>query len=353
MSKKANKTAIGGFVLGALALIVVGVLVFGSGKFLTERQTYVMYFEGSVKGLNEGAPLVFRGVKIGSVTRVQLVANTDDLSFRIPVFVEIEQKYFTLTGDETLDLSPKEQLVLLVARGLRAQLISQNLVTGQLIVELDFHPDKPAKLVAGDSEYLEIPTIRSSMDDLVDQIQKAPIEDILNKVLSAVDGVEKAVNSREVKESINALEQTLKNLNKLIQNIDSRIEPLLSSVEETLMDYGKLARNVDRQVKPILSGMVDTERRADKLIKEVDVQVTRLGSSLDETAKSATAALVEAKKTLNTIEGLTGEDSKMIYQMTTTLKELSAAARSIRVWADYLERHPEALLRGKGGSQGR
>jgi paraquat-inducible protein B len=119
------------------------------------------------------------------------------------------------------------------------------------------------------------------------------------------------------------------------------------------MDYGKLARNVDRQVKPILSGMVDTERRADKLIKEVDVQVTRLGSSLDETAKSATAALVEAKKTLNTIEGLTGEDSKMIYQMTTTLKELSAAARSIRAWADYLERHPEALLRGKGGSQGR
>jgi len=353
MSKKANKTAIGGFVLGALALIVVGVLVFGSGKFLTKKTTYVMYFEGSVKGLNEGAPLVFRGVKIGSVNRVQLVANTDDLTFRIPVFAEVEQKHFTLTGDQSLDLSPKEQLVLLVARGLRAQLIAQNLVTGQLIVELDFHPDKPAKLVAGDSEYLEIPTMRSSIDDLVDQIEKAPIEDILRKVLSAVDGIEKAVNSSEVKESLNALEQTLKNLNKLIQNIDSRIEPLVSSVEETLKDYGKLARNVDRQVKPILSGVVDTERHADKLIQKVDVQVTRLGSSLDETAKSATAALVEAKKTLNTIEGLTGEDSKMIYQMTTTLKELSAAARSIRVWADYLERHPEALLRGKGGSKGR
>ena len=350
MSKKANKTAIGGFVLGALALIVVGVLVFGSGKFLTKKTTYVMYFEGSVKGLNEGAPLVFRGVKIGSVNRVQLVANTDDLTFRIPVFAEVEQKHFTLTGDQSLDLSPKEQLVLLVARGLRAQLIAQNLVTGQLIVELDFHPDKPAKLVAGDSEYLEIPTMRSSIDDLVDQIEKAPIEDILRKVLSAVDGIEKAVNSSEVKESLNALEQTLKNLNKLIQNIDSRIEPLVSSVEETLKDYGKLARNVDRQVKPILSGVVDTERHADKLIQKVDVQVTRLGSSLDETAKSATAALVDAKKTLNTIRGLTGEDSKMIYQMTTTLKELSAAARSIRVWADYLERHPEALLRGKGGS---
>jgi len=350
MSKKANKTAIGGFVVGAVALIVVGVLIFGSGKFLTERQLYVMYFEGSVRGLNVGAPLVFRGVKIGSVTRIQLLANTDDLSFKIPVFVEVERKHFTLTGDETLDLSPEEQLVLLVARGLRAQLIKQSMVTGQLIVELDFHRDKPAKLVAGDSEYMEIPTIRSGMDDLVKQIEKAPIQDILNKVLSAVDGIEKVVNSREVKGSLSSLEQTLKNLNKLVQNIDSRIEPLVSTVEETVKDYGKLARNVDRQVKPVLSGIGETERHAYKLVKNVDAQVTRLGSRIDEAAKSANAALVEAKKTLNTIGGLTGKDSQMIYQITTTLKELSAAARSIRVWADYLERHPEALLRGKGGS---
>ncbi len=350
MSKKANKTAIGGFVVGALALIVVGVLIFGSGKFLSKTETYVMYFEGSVRGLNVGAPLVFRGVKIGSVTRILLVANTDDLSFTIPVFAKVEQNKFTLTGDEILDQSPEQQLVLLVARGLRAQLIKQSMVTGQLIVELDFHPDKPAKLVAGYSEYMQIPTIRSGMDDLVKQIEKAPIEEILNKVLSAVDGIEKAINSKEVKESLRFLEQTVKNLNKLVLNIDSRIEPLVSTLEETVKDYGKLARNVDRQVKPVLSGIVETERHANKLVKNVNAQVTRLGSRIDEAAKSAAAALVEAKKTLNTIEGLTSDDSQMMYQITTTLKELSAAARSIRVWADYLERHPEALLRGKGGS---
>jgi paraquat-inducible protein B len=350
MSKKASKTAIGGFVVGALALIVVGVLIFGSGKFLTKKVTYVMYFEGSVRGLNVGAPIVFRGVKIGSVTRIQLVANTDDLSFQIPVFVETERRHFTLTGDETLDLTPEEQLALLVTRGMRAQLIKQSMVTGQLIVELDFHPDKPAKLMADNSEYMEIPTISSGMDDLMKQIEKAPIEDILNKVLSAVDGIEKAINSKEVKESLRSLEQTLKNLNKLVLNIDSRIEPLVSTVEETVKDYGKLARNVDRQVKPVLSGIVETERHANKLVKNVDDQVTRLGSSIEEAAKSANAALVEATKTLNTIEGLTSEDSQMMYQITTTLKELSAAARSIRVWADYLERHPEALVRGKGGS---
>jgi len=350
MSKKASKTAIGGFVLGALALIVVAVLIFGSGKFLVKKQPYVMYFEGSVRGLNIGAPLVFRGVKIGSVTRIQLLANTDDLSFTIPVFVESEQRHFTLTGNETLDLSPRAQLELLVERGMRAQLIKQSMVTGQLIVELDFHPDKPAKLVAGDDEYLEIPTITSGMDDLVKQIEKAPIQEILNKVLSAVDGIEKAINSKEVKESLRSLEQTVKNLNKLVLNIDSRIEPLVSTVEETVKDYGKLARNVDRQVKPVLSGIAKTEGHANKLVKNVDAQVTRLGSSIDETAKSASAALVEATKTLNTIEGLTSEDSQMMYQITTTLKELSAAARSIRVWADYLERHPEALVRGKGGS---
>ena len=350
MSKKASKTAIGGFVVGALALIVVGVLIFGSGKFLAKTQTYVMYFEGSVRGLNVGAPIVFRGVKIGSVTRIQLVANTDDLSFTIPVFVKTERRHFTLTGDETLDLSPEQQLALLVARGMRAQLIKQSMVTGQLIVELDFHPDKPAKLMADNSEYMEIPTISSGMDDLVKQIEKAPIEDILNHVLSSVDGISKVVNSKEVKESLSSLEQTLKNLNKLVQNIDSRIDPLVATVEETVKDYGKLARNVDRQVKPVLSGIVETERHANKLVKNVDAQVTLLGSRIDEAAKSANAALEEATKTLNTIEGLTSEDSQMMYQITTTLKELSAAARSIRVWADYLERHPEALVRGKGGS---
>ena len=350
MSKKASKTAIGGFVVGALALIVVGVLIFGSGKFLVKKQPYVMYFEGSVRGLNIGAPLVFRGVKIGSVTNIQLLANTDDLSFTIPVFAETERRHFTLTGNETLDLSPRAQLEILVERGMRAQLIKQSMVTGQLIVELDFHPDKPAKLVAGDDQYLEIPTITSGMDDLVKQIEKAPIQEILSKVLSAVDGIEKAINSKEVKESLRSLELTVKNLNKLVLNIDSRIEPLVSTVEETVKDYGKLARNVDRHVKPVLSGIAKTEGHANKLVKNVDAQVTRLGSSIDETAKSASAALAEATKTLNTIEGLTSEDSQMMYQITTTLKELSAAARSIRVWADYLERHPEALLRGKGGS---
>jgi paraquat-inducible protein B len=350
MSKKASKTAIGGFVVGAVALIVVGVLIFGSGKFMTKTETYVMYFEGSVRGLNVGAPLVFRGVKIGSVTHIQLLANTDDLSFQIPVFAETERRHFTLTGNETLDLSPRAQLEILVERGMRAQLIKQSMVTGQLIVELDFHPDKPAKLVAGDDEYMEIPTITSGMDDLVKQIEKAPIQEILNKVLSAVDGIEKAINSKEVKESLRSLEQAVKNLNKLVLNIDSRIEPLVSTLEETVKDYGKLARNVDRQVKPVLSGIAKTEGHANKLVKNVDAQVTRLGSSIDETAKSASAALVEATKALNTIEGLTSEDSQMMYQITTTLKELSAAARSIRVWADYLERHPEALVRGKGGS---
>ena len=264
-----------------------------------------MYFEGSVKGLNEGAPLVFRGVKIGSVTRVQLVANTDDLSFRIPVFVEVEQKHFTLTGDQTLDLSPKEQLVLLVARGLRAQLIAQNLVTGQLIVELDFHPDKPAKLVAGDSKYLEIPTIRSSMDDLVDQIEKAPIEDILNKVLLAVDGIEKTVNSSEVKESLNSLEQTLKNLNKLIQNIDSRIEPLVSSVEETLKDYGKLARAVTEEGETlgVVADWLETEAHGVFIIRDDDGKEILL-PDIDEVILKID--LEAAQMIVHLLEGLLG-----------------------------------------------
>jgi len=85
MSKQANMALIGGFVVGALALVFAGVMVFGSGKFLQETANYVLYFDGSLKGLNVGSPVVWKGVKIGSVTDIQLQADAVDLTIQDPV----------------------------------------------------------------------------------------------------------------------------------------------------------------------------------------------------------------------------------------------------------------------------
>ena len=143
MSKQANKTVIGIFVVVAIALVVAAVLILGSGKFFKQTLKAVCYFEGSVGGLNIGAPVVFRGVRIGSVTDVILRFDTKKLVFVIPVYIEIEPDKFSVIGVRPKQLG--ENLKTFIDRGLRASLETQSIVTGQMQVGLDFKPDKPAK----------------------------------------------------------------------------------------------------------------------------------------------------------------------------------------------------------------
>jgi len=371
MSKPASKTLIGAFVVGAIALVVAGVMIFGSGKFLRETYKFVMYFEGSVKGLNVGAPVVFRGVKVGTVTDVQLRYNPADLSFKIPVFVEIEPDRITVVEPRPpsridpqryLDLvlervrggpDPEAHLRLLIARGLRAQLQMQSLVTGQLMVELDFNPDKPVTLVGGDTGYPEIPTIPSPLKELSKKIEEAPIEEIFKKLLAAVEGIEGIVNSPEIKEILVSLNQALGDIRTLVQNVDGQIEPLASSIEKTLGDTRKLVQNVNAQVRPLASDIKKAVGEYGKLARNVDGQIQPLASSIEETLEKTRLALEQGRETLAVAEADLAEDSPLLVELDTTLKEIGAAARSFRLLVDYLKRHPEALLKGKPKSGGR
>ena len=144
MSKKASSTLIGGFVVGAAALTVAAVLIFGSGGFLKNKSAYVLYFDGNVAGLNVGAPVAFRGVTIGSVSKIVINFDTNDHSLRIPVFVELDTDKIKFVGGTSPNISEDSIVLDLVNRGLRAQLKVQSLVTGLLYVEFGFHPEKPA-----------------------------------------------------------------------------------------------------------------------------------------------------------------------------------------------------------------
>ena len=177
MSKPVSKTLIGVFVVGALALAVAAVMVFGSGKFLAKTIPAVMYFEGSVKGLSVGAPVVFRGVRVGSVTNVELIFDPKKLTFLIPVYIEIDPSKVKTTAKVKGNL---EYLQPLVERGLRAQLESQSFVTGQLMINIDFFPDTLPGLVGLDPRYAEIPTIASTLDQLSKDIQNLPWKDLFD-----------------------------------------------------------------------------------------------------------------------------------------------------------------------------
>jgi paraquat-inducible protein B len=345
MDRQASKTLIGAFVVGAVVLIVAGVLIFGGGQFLKKSQKYVLFFEGSVKGLNVGASVLFRGVKIGSVKSITLEADAKNLVVYIPVINVIDYDRINVVHGVRRGPSTIPELI---KRGLRAQLTSGSFVTGQLLIELEFHSDAPLKLVGLNKKYPEIPTIPSTFDLIFDKLKDLNVDKIVNKLMSAVGALEKVLNSPEIPETLHTLKMTVEETHNLVKKLNSKVDPMVNGINETIREYGKLARDVDGKVDPLASSVDATLKDARKLLTNVDGRVEPLVSSVDKSLKQAFDALTQAKKTLAAAQATIGKESPVIYQFDKTLKEISRMARSIRSLADYLERHPDSLLYGKG-----
>ena len=149
MSKQANKTAIGVFVVGAVVLAVAAIIVFGSGKFFVKTDFYVVYLPGSVKGLRIGAPVMFRGVKIGEVTQIRLYSVDKGTAMVIPVIFKVDPDQFHDVGSvvETDEASEEQFLDEMIKMGWRAKMDMQSFVTGQKMINIDFYPDTPVRLL--------------------------------------------------------------------------------------------------------------------------------------------------------------------------------------------------------------
>lgn len=330
MSKPIGKPIIGAFVVGAVAIVVAGLFVLGGGQFLKKKYIHEMYFDGSVKGLKVGAPVTFRGVEIGTVSNIAIRANPEDLTTRIPVIVEIDPASIETTGGSIDKVLPR-----LIKRGLRAKLSLQSLVTGQLQIELDYMPDTKARLVGGKTKYTEIPTVTSTMSKFEKELEQIPIQEIGHRVSAVLASIEKFIDNPELGQGVKNLNQTIVDMQKLVKDVNSHVDPLLGSAEAAIGHVDKLALNVNQQIDPLAAD-----------VKKTATAITR-------TADAARPAISEVEKAFANIAALTGKGSEERRQLDRTLKELQAAARSIKVWAEYLERHPEALIRGKGKSKRR
>ena len=365
MSKQANKTVIGAFVVIAVAMAAAGVVIFGGGKFMTQRVRYVMDFEGSVKGLNIGAPVVFRGVKIGSVIDLTLHANANTLETHIPVVVEIESRKIKLTEEKREE--PQVSLPRLIKHGLRAQLELQSMLTGQLQIALDYHPDSKPRLSGLAGELPEIPTIPSELQKIRDTLSDLPLRDVFKKISSSLAGIEKIVNDPEIIETIHEAKLAVIDARKLIQNADRHIDPIGTGLTDTIQDTRKLVRDVDKQIDPLAKNANSAIVASLKMFKQGEKTMSMEHGKPAELTKSfisaadafreamvaAKPAITKAERAIDNIRSITDKDSKDRYLINNMLKELSSAARSIRIWAEYLERHPEVLIRGKGGPRRR
>lgn len=364
-------------------LLVIGVMVFGSGKLLSRKVPWVLHFDESIKGLRIGAPVTFRGVKIGAVKDIKVTFDAQDNSIRTPVYIEIEPDRITKKGippdkqkftDRILDsifeleLTTREDrrhALDLIQLGLRARLEMQSFVTGQLAIGLDFHPDTPITLHKFDDAYPEFPTIPTSFEEITAKLEDIPLEDLVNGILRAVTGIERLVNAPELLETIRTLKGTMEHVQGLSKTLDDRVASLADSVEETMGaarsalnqaettlamkegPSGKLASDLHDTLEATRAAM----DQAHTTFTLQDGPAAQLVNDLRTTANTIDDTFAQAQDTLATTKGIVDENSDLRYELGNTLEELSSAARSIRHMAEYLERHPEALIHGKGKSE--
>ena len=205
----------------------------------------------------------------------------------------------------------------LLEKGLKAQLDIESFVTGKLYINMDFFPERPANLLGLDPRYPEIPTIPSLKEEILHTLQKLP-----EKIIAVADGVARLVNSP-------AAQDSLRDLDSLIQSVATQIGPLMASMRTT----SDAARGAFRQ--------------GEKTLAMKEGASAEMAASFTDTMKKASASLEQMQSTLGTYQKLAEPSGNLGRDLTRTLGEVDAAARSVRTLTDYLELHPEAVLKGK------
>lgn len=307
--KRANPTLVGGFVLGAIVLALVGIAVFGSGRLFREAYPFVLYFQGSVNGLNPGAPVKFKGVEVGSVQRIRVLFEPTAGDVSIPVFIELDADKLARAGVHA-EFTP-DAIHLAIDQGLRGRLEPQSLVTGLLFVNLDYVPDTEAHFIgAAGAAVPEIPTVPQTIEEATE---------VVKQILSRLGEL-------DLKALVESATATLDSLRELAASKEAR--RALSSIDETLLSLRELSKQLEQTIGP-------------------------LGKSLETTARETQQLEAQLGKTLGAVQQLVQPNSPLTQQLSTALQDVSAAARSLRQLADSLERNPGAIVRGRSTDGGR
>jgi paraquat-inducible protein B len=308
MSKKANPTLVGAFVVGAIAIGVAGLFFLGAKTLFHRTHPFVLFFEGDVNGLSVGSPVKFQGVPIGEVTGIRLRITSDGVSTRIPVTIELDENVIERASGVEF-ASDKSGYERSVEQGLRGRLEIESLVTGQRYVALLMDPESPADLVGESSDLREIPTVPTTTQELQRVFMKfrdLDVEGVFEDLAATVKALREIVDSpelgeapRAVRDTLGSLQQTLKAIEGSFANADSAVDSIQAAAED-------------------MAGLQ-----------------------------------AELAQTLQTARSLMDQRAPLIVQLQATLQEIGSAARSLRTLADTLERDPSSLVRGRDTTEER
>jgi len=344
MSARANPAAIGAFVVGAVALLLTALLVWGGTGLFRTKINYVLFFEAAVTGLSKGAPVLGRGVKVGEVTDIQIRWGTP----AVAVYIAIEPDAVKGAAEG----GPRQAVEKLVRdEGLRAQLRMQSFVTGVLYVALDPKPGTPIVLRGLDPKVPELPTVptdievwTAKLERFAAKIENLPLDELFRNTNGAITDARGFVNKlgsqidptfAQLKATLARLDAGLDAAHKLARNLDNHVDPLATQAEATL----KTAQTAIGDMRPVIENL----RR---LAAKLDAQADPLLTSIRSTSDTARATLEGAQVTLGGIDQTIEQGSPLGFELFQTLKELRAAAQSVRSLADYLERMPDAAVYG-------
>ncbi len=320
MSVRPSATAIGGFLLGALVLIVGGLVFFGGSLFgdKTNLRSAVVVFTGSVKGLNVGAPVTLRGVKIGDVREIGLRYDEQRGDFLTPVSITVDVSNLG-TGAEAARRAAIEPLV---ERGLRAQLKTQSILTGLLYIDFDFLPGSEARYVPMESELPQIPTTPTEIEAILERVSEIDIQAFAQRADNTVRAIESLLGNPEM-------------------------QALPANLNATLAEVRSLASTANREIAALGPRLDRLSQTAEGTLGDSRTEIRAIGERLDTSLRQLDTTLQSIGRTSEDVGYAMSDRGGALAELSRSVKEIGRAARAMQSLADEISQQPESLVRGR------
>jgi len=317
-----KSVAVGGFVIGGLALGVIAALLFGGAQLFVHKLRVVVYFEHSVAGLAVGSPVTLRGVKVGTVQSMKVYLKLPELIPVIPVYLDIEPNMVSWTnGALRADAADVEHAV---KEGLRAQLSSQSLVTGQLSINLDFYPDAQVKSIGTTGDVPEIPSIPSDLQHIKDEIADLKLPELADKARIALTGID-----------------------QIIGELKGKVGPVADSVLQTSDAARTTLETATDAVRQVQLDASHTLGDIDRLATDTQGQIASTSKEIKEVLTAVNLTMGKADTVIGSLNDMTGAHAPLRTGLEATIRDLAASAASLRDFSHELERKPNSILLGR------